>query len=249
MKPYYEESGIVIYNTDCREVLPHLPRVDLVLTDPPYGIGFAAQPTKWQRLAGKRPETWDNAAVDFLPLVLAAGREQIIWGGNYYPLPPTRGLLSWFKPDAPPSMGSFELAWTSRDANPRQISQSISATNAERVGHPTQKPLAVMLWCLRQFPGTSTVVDPFGGSGTTAVACKQLGIACTLIEIEERYCAIAVERLRQEMLFAPPIPEPQPEQGDMFHRMSDAELAVLGEQDHCREMALERAALQDEAAG
>lgn len=206
MTPYYEEAGITIYHGDCREILPMLPSVDLVLTDPPYGIGFAAQPTKWQRLAGHQAENWDNRPVDDLRLVLSYGRCQVAWGGNYYVLPPTRGWLCWYKPDAPPSMGSFELAWTNQDRNARIITHSISATNAERVGHPTQKPLAVILWTMNQFPG-ETVLDPFMGSGTTLVAAKQLGRRAIGIEIEQKYCDIAIERLRQSVLdFGPPAP-------------------------------------------
>lgn len=144
MKPYYEEDGITIYNCDCREILPMLPKVDLVLTDPPYGIGFASQPTKWQRLAGQKPEGWDELTVEGLSEILNWGNWQAVWGGNYYPLKPSRGWMCWHKPDAPPSMGSFELCWTNQDRNARLISHSISATNGERVGHPTQKPLAVM---------------------------------------------------------------------------------------------------------
>lgn len=155
-------GNATLYLGDCREVLPTLGRVDAVVTDPPYGIGFAAQPTKWQRRAGHVPEAWDDSTVD-LAEVLELADIQCVWGGNYYALPPSRGWLSWFKPDAPPSMASIELAWTNQDRNARQISQSISATNAERVGHPTQKPLAVMEWCIQQLPRAQTILDPFMG--------------------------------------------------------------------------------------
>ncbi|MCQ4051633.1 site-specific DNA-methyltransferase, partial [Klebsiella pneumoniae] len=89
---------------DCREVLPVLPACDLILTDPPYGIAFAAQPTKWQRREGKVAEDWDNMpAPDWLMgLMREKAGTLIVWGGNYYNLPPTRGWLAWRKPDAPP---------------------------------------------------------------------------------------------------------------------------------------------------
>lgn len=201
MKPYYEEAGITIYHGDCREILPTLPKVDLVLTDPPYGIGFAAQPTKWQRLAGKTAESWDDITVDGLLEICSIGRIQVIWGGNYYPLPPSRGWLCWYKPDAPPSMASFELAWTNQDRNARMFNCSISQTNPERVGHPTQKPLALIAWCLSQFPDVKTCIDPFMGSGTTLVACKKAGIQCIGIERKEKYCEIAAKRLAQGVLW------------------------------------------------
>jgi site-specific DNA-methyltransferase (adenine-specific) len=200
---------------DCLEILPTLGKVDAVVTDPPYGIGFAAQPTKWQRRAGQLPEAWDNAAVDGLPRLLALGDVQIVWGGNYYALPLSRGWLSWFKPDAPPSMASIELAWTNQNRNSRQITCSIGATNAERVGHPTQKPLAVMAWCLEQFPAVETVLDPFMGSGTTGVACVNLGRKFIGIEIEPKYFDIACRRIeaayKQPRLFAEPQAQPKQE--------------------------------------
>lgn len=220
-KPYYDDGkGIVIYHGDCREILPLLPKVDLVLTDPPYGIGFAAQPTKWQRLAGAQPELWDDSPFVQIDLILDSAQDQIIWGGNYYRLPLSRCWFSWVKPDAPPSMATTELAWTNQDRNSKHIVHSISATNAERVGHPTQKPLAVMRWCLSQYPDALTILDPFMGSGTTLVAAKQLGRRAIGIEIEEKYCAIAAERLRQEGFdFTPP--EPQPEQVTMFEEAAE----------------------------
>ena len=190
-------------------MLPLLPRFDLVLTDPPYGIAFAAQPTKWQRRDGKAPEDWDNApAPDWLMGLMREKAEAlIVWGGNYYSLPLTRGWLAWRKPDAPPSMADIELAWTSMDMNSKMLDQSISATNAERVGHPTQKPLRVMAWSLSFAPGAQTVCDPFMGSGTTGVACAQLGKAFTGIERERKYFDIACERIAraqaQGQLFPP----------------------------------------------
>ena len=89
-EPYYEEDGITIYHGDCRDVLPHLPKVDLVLTDPPYGIGFAGQPTKWQRAKCMMPESWDAEPFEDLSIIPCAGRCCIIWGGNYYKLPTSR---------------------------------------------------------------------------------------------------------------------------------------------------------------
>ena len=183
-----------LYLGDCREILPRLPKVDAVVTDPPYGIGFAAQPTTGQRRAGMKPESWDDQIVDVVPM-LPDIAPAIIWGGNYYTLPTSRGWLSWFKPDAPPSMAQFELAWTSFDRNSRQLSVSISETNPERVGHPTQKPLRLMEWCLSFVADAQTILDPFMGSGTTGVACANLGRKFIGIEICEKYFDIACERI------------------------------------------------------
>ena len=200
-KPYYDDGrGIVIYHGDAREILPLLPKVDLVFTDPPYGISIATQPFRYQRMAGKEKEEWDEGPFDDINLILKAGKEAVIWGGNYYNLPPSRGWLCWFKPDRTPSMADFELAWTSRDMNSRQIKVTVADTNKERVGHFAQKPLKVMTFSLSFFPDAQTVLDPFMGSGTTLVAAKQLGRKCIGIELEEKYAEIAATRLAQGIL-------------------------------------------------
>jgi site-specific DNA-methyltransferase (adenine-specific) len=186
---------------DCREVIPRLESVDAVVTDPPYGIGFAAQPTKWQRRAGKAPESWDDSPVTSVLKLPEIAPLCAIWGGNYYALPVTRGWLSWFKPDAPPSMGAFELAWTNADQNTRQILWSIAATNPERVGHPTQKPVAVMGWTMRQLKVRegATVLDPFMGSGTTGIACIRTGRKFIGIEKDPNHFKTACERIEREL--------------------------------------------------
>lgn len=203
MRPYYEHAGITIYHADCRDVLPSLAPADCLLTDPPYGIYACGG--KW---GAKVELMWDRAPVAFMDQILAMGRTAIIWGGNYYSLPPSRGWLVWRKPDRVPSAADCEFAWTNLDMNARFFEWTIAATNAERVGHPTQKPLAVMRWSLSFVPDAHTILDPFMGSGTTLVAAKRLGKEAIGIEIEERYCELAAERLAQDVLAFDPAPEP-----------------------------------------
>lgn len=212
--PYYDEDGITIYCADNADVLPHLQECDLLLTDPPYGIGFAAQPTKWQRRAGKTAQSWDDqpANLEMLAHARSLCGKQIIWGGNYFGLPAHRCCLSWYKPDAPPSMGNVEYAWTNLDQNSRQIEQSISATNAERVGHPTQKPLRVMGWSIQQAGEVRTILDPWMGSGTSLVAAKLAGLRAIGIEANETYCKLAVARLAQGVLWRQNIKSSQADQ-------------------------------------
>ena len=205
-KPYYEdeEHGIVIYNADCRDILPHLPKVDLLLTDPPYGIGEHGGKcrTRGKPIPNHVSMGWDNAtpATQVFEMMFSRSDHQLIWGGNYFTdkgLPPKMGWLYWDKCMG----GDFsdgELAFTSRDSALKAITLPRSSFGNE---HPTQKPLALMLWCLGFFPKAQTVLDPFMGSGTTLVACKQLGRHCIGIEIEESYCEIAAKRLSQGMLF------------------------------------------------
>jgi DNA modification methylase len=201
--PYYESDGITIYCADNARVLPTLPPCDLLLTDPPFGIGFAAQPTTGQRKRGQARESWDDAPAEEWTMLLARKLcdRQIIWGGNYFGLPKSRCWLSWYKPDAPPSMGNVEYAWTNLDQNSRQIEQSIAATNGERVGHPTQKPLRVIGWALQQAGEVKTILDPWMGSGTTLVAAKLAGVRAIGIEANEEYCKLAVRRLAQGVLW------------------------------------------------
>jgi DNA modification methylase len=200
--PYYQEAGITIYHGDCREILPQLGRFDLLLTDPPYGAGYAANPIvgKGKNRSNHESQGWDDFPVDDFGSVLDTASHAVVWGGNYYPLRPSRCWLTWYKPDSPPSMADLEMAWVSRDGNAKQFNWSIAATNGERVGHPTQKPLALIKWCLSLFPEAKTVLDPFCGSGTTLVAAKDMGLTAVGIEAEERYCEIAANRLRQSVL-------------------------------------------------
>lgn len=197
MQPYFEQDGIVIYHGDCRDVAPSLDTVDLVLTDPPYGIGFAAHPAKSMRGANVQATDWDNAVVDMelLNLVRAKGKTQVIWGGNYYPLPISRGWLAWVKPAALPTFGTLELAWTNLDQRAQHIVHNMVHSQEARAGHPTQKPLTIIQWCFTVVPECATVLDPFMGSGTTLVAAKSLGKHAIGIEIEEKYCEMAARRL------------------------------------------------------
>lgn len=209
MKPYYSEGGVTIYHGDCRDVLPTLPVADLVLTDPPYGLGGWARKEMVgkngsSRLWGKG-ETWDEAPPDedTIRATVAAGRQAVIWGGNYYTLPPSRCWLIWDKVQKF-SGADAELAWTNLDASVRVFRLSrIDAFVNQAEGkkqHPTEKPARLMRWCLDIAGDAGVVLDPFMGSGTTLRAAKDMGREAVGIEAEERYCEIAANRLGQEVL-------------------------------------------------
>jgi site-specific DNA-methyltransferase (adenine-specific) len=198
---YYDDGkGIVIYHGDCREILPTLTKVDLVLTDPPYGIGRLMVGGKntghWNNLSSGNP--WDMEAPD-LTLIIPAGNDAVIWGGNYFFLPPSRGVLAWRKLNAVATQADFELAWTTLDMPAKMFSWP-SGGAIKRHGHLTEKPLELMTWCLSFKPDSQSILDPFMGSGTTLRAAKDLGRKAIGIEIEERYCEIAARRLSQEVL-------------------------------------------------
>lgn len=196
---------------DCRDILPTLPKVDAVITDPPYGIGFAAQPTDYARIHGHKAMQWDVLAdPDFVLNVASNFSKVAIWGGNYYPLPPSRGWLVLSKPDSPPSMADVELCWTNLDRNARTFRKSVKSTALEKDMlngfHPTQKSVALMEWTIEQVGAIGVICDPFMGSGTTGVACMNLGRVFIGIEREPKYFDIACRRIedaqRQARLIA-----------------------------------------------
>ena len=195
-RPYYEREGIVIYNADCRDIFPHLPQVDLVLTDPPYGIGIASNPFRQKH----EKNEWDNEPVDkeLLLSYISKGRFAIVWGGNYFGLPAHQKFLVWDK-EQPEDFSSAmcEQAWTNIPGPAKLFRRRVIGYFKQ---HPTQKPSELMSWCIQQTLEAQTILDPFMGSGTTLVAAKELGRKAIGIEIEERYCEIAAKRLSQEVI-------------------------------------------------
>jgi DNA modification methylase len=201
-KPYYADDAVTIYHGDCRELLPHI-EADVLVTDPPYGLGGIMQGggVKWPLWGGcsRAGLPWDASAPEFLPTVASAFEEAIVWGGNFFALPPSRGWLVWDKIVRQFSSGHVELAWTNLDQPIRAFNYSHGSLAAEGKQHPTQKPLSLMKWAIG-FTAGRTVLDPFMGSGTTLRAAKDLGRKAIGIELEERYCEIAAERMGQEVL-------------------------------------------------
>ena len=214
MKPYFQDGSVTIYNADCRDILPSLPKVDLVLTDPPYGIGLDTDNT---RFSGGTPESrakrgsginsvsrgsMVNDDTPFDPSFLVSiGTHQIIWGWNNFSNKlPSGACLVWLK-RYDEAFGSFlsdaEIAWMSKGHGvycKRDLTNNAIAN--DRV-HPTQKPVSLMRWCLGFFPDAALVLDPFMGSGTTLRAAKDLGRKAIGIEICEAYCEIAAKRMSQ----------------------------------------------------
>jgi DNA modification methylase len=201
--PYYSDDFVTIYHGDCREVLPSLPLAGLVLTDPPYGIN-AARTRNSQKWGWTDFEVtgWDKerAPADAVRAAVDHGERAIVWGGNYFTdiLPPSTRWLIWDKGQTDFSLADAELAWCSWDGAIRRKVYSRGAALQDGKEHPTQKPLAVMSWCLTFADGL--VIDPFMGSGTTLRAAKNANRRAIGIETEERYCEIAAQRMSQEVL-------------------------------------------------
>lgn len=212
VKPYYEQDGITIYHGDAAELLRdqrlrEYGPYDLLLTDPPYGIG------SWSSTGGNslRPDEaadinrWDvRPSADMLRAALALARYAVIWGGNYFAgdLGDFRRALVWDKKIRGMHYADGEMAWTNFDFGSLRIFEFPAGRSDARGqrAHPTQKPVQLFQWCINLVEDAKLILDPFMGSGTTLRAAKDLGRRAIGIEIEERYCEIAARRLDQTVL-------------------------------------------------
>ena len=215
MKPYYQDEWVTIYHGDCREILPQLPKVDLVLTDPPYGKQWA----RGINAFGDNPSLsedyssllWDRTRPpkECFDLIREQSSNQIIFGGNYFTdyLPPSNCWLVWDKKGSigfQNPMSDCELIWTSFNTVVKKytfIQQGFVSDTKDKRLHPTQKPSELVYRILEDYSGPSdTILDPFLGSGTTAYCAKKLNRKCIGIEIEEKYCEMAANRCRQMVM-------------------------------------------------
>ena len=195
IKPYYEENGIVIYCGDCREILPELETVDLVLTDPPYGVN-----KKYSSYADT------ESSLEFLiqPLMMIQAPKLITCGiGNIWKYPKADWVLCWWKPNAMTRAAVANanvwepiLVYGCKGFGVDGITVTISP---QPFNHPCPKPIKLFTWLISKTDAYK-ILDPFMGSGTTLVAAKQLGRKAIGMEIEEKYCEIAVKRLAQGVL-------------------------------------------------
>lgn len=216
----YKLENIIntVINDDCLNVLKDLPDrcIDLVLTDPPYGINYDLQQNKQSesgRISNggkwKKYEytAWDKnpPTQEYFDEIFRVSKNQIIWGGNYFNLPQSSCWLIWNKIQRG-FMTDGEMAWTSFDGGVRIFDYSRAdayINSKEGKFHPTQKPLVLIQWCIQQAKYHDlplTILDPFLGSGTTAVAAKKLNRRFIGIEISPDYCKIAEDRLKQGVL-------------------------------------------------
>jgi site-specific DNA-methyltransferase (adenine-specific)/modification methylase len=196
-----------LYHGDCLEILPTLPKVDAVISDPPYGMRLDTDYSGFKGWSGPGIE-YDQVIGDDNPFDpapwLTVAPLCLLWGANHFAsrLPDSGGWLVFNKRgDGKPSeicFGDCELAWANRLKSVRMYSQmwhGVARWSKEGALHPTQKPIGLMGWCIRQMDYPETILDPFMGSGTTGVACANLGRRFIGIEIERRYFDIACERI------------------------------------------------------
>ena len=204
-------GNATLYLGDCMDILPTLEKVDAVITDPPYGIGIdrsmaASSGGQSGGMMAKKgtyfASGWDDLpmSIELAELIISKGDDVILWGGNYYGLPASQCWLVWDK-KVNGNFADCELAWTNMKKPVRRFewmwNGMLRQGGEERNGHPTQKPVALMLWCIKQAGNPQSILDPFMGSGTTGVACAQLGRSFIGIEREPAYFDIACKRIEQ----------------------------------------------------
>ena len=193
---------------------------DLAIVDPPYGIGVAKKGTVGSSMkpGGKRngvgapctqfkPVKWDSVvpSEDYFSELRRVSRNQIIWGGNYFDLPPTQGVIAWDKRNDGNCFADFELAWSSFDRAARffrfmwnGMLQEDMANKENRI-HPTQKPVALYRWLLANYakPGQK-ILDTHLGSGSIAIACHYARLHLTACELDDDYFAASIARIKRE---------------------------------------------------
>jgi len=205
-----------VYNTDCVEFMKQYPdnHWELAIIDPPYGIGGDSLHTNRLVGAGKlknralnRMNTkWDIAPnKTYFDELFRVSKNQIIWGGNYFDLKPTRGIIAWDKCQPFPNFSAWEMAWTSFNCVAR-IFKFDNRTSGKI--HPTQKPIKLYEWLLSKYAKEGDkILDTHGGSMSSVIACLNLGFEITCCELDKDYYEQAkfriTEHQKQQSLFNP----------------------------------------------
>jgi len=195
---------------DCLEHLKEIPdnSIDCIITDPPYGIGESQGKNATRRGVCKPTDygysNWDAQppSKHYFNEIIRTSKEQIIFGGNYFELPPSSCWIVWDKENGNDDFADCELAWTSFKSAVRIFHYRWAGMlqgdmrHKEKRCHPTQKPLPLMKWIVEKYTKEGdTILDPFMGSGTTGVACKMLNRNFIGIEIDETYFKLAEKRI------------------------------------------------------
>ena len=198
-------ANIQLHNGDCMEAMRGMAdnHFDLAIVDPPYGIGISSNPVRQQH----DKKQWDNAIPDteYFRELMRVSANQIIWGGNYFDLPPSQGFLIWDKVQPHDfSLAMCEYAWMSFQKPAKMWKKSVLAERGKI--HPTQKPVALYKWLLTNYAQEGdTILDTHMGSGSIAIACHDLGFDLVGYELDKDYYAAACKRLddhqRQGQLF------------------------------------------------
>jgi len=193
-----QRSTINIYNADCMEAMKQMSdnEYDLAIVDPPYGIGISNNPfrQKFDKC------DWDNAIPNkqYFNELMRVSKNQIIWGGNYFDLPPSQGFIIWDKKQPQDfSSAMCEMAWMSLQ-KPAKIFRKHVVTAEPNKIHPTQKPVQLYKWLLTNYANEGDkILDTHLGSGSIAIACWDLKFDLTGYEIDKEYYDNAIERIER----------------------------------------------------
>ena len=193
-----------LYLGDCMEILPTLPKVDAVVTDPPFGVGNFVQTSG--RLTGRG--NLRGSAVDWnestppdrvFEILRENSKHRIIWGANFFNCFEGRGgALVWYKHQKMPNFSKCDIASCSHLQKTEYISlpwTNFAKTHQAETDHPCERPVALYEWCIEYLPNPQTILDPFMGSGSCGKAAANLGRSFIGIEINEQYFDIACERI------------------------------------------------------
>ena len=217
----------VLYEGDCLEIMPQIGKVDAVVTDPPYGIFKKSSGDG--KMFGKdtiyshdtKAAGWDQKPNAGVFDMITTMPRWVIWGGNYLcdMIGPSAGTFIWYKRTGGNSYADAEIAWTNATGTSRLFDHQWCGAFKDserglRAVHPTQKPVALMRWCLGFLPDAKTILDPFMGSGTTGVACVKTGRSFIGIELDPDYFDIACRRIQEayaqpDMFIEPKAPAPK----------------------------------------
>jgi DNA modification methylase len=194
-----------LHNGDGIQYLRSIPSgsVSAIITDPPYGINAGMMNLGFSQSSRIEKSEWDEMppSSDDLNLLAKSAPVVVIWGGNYFPLPPSRCFLIWDKGGGfkDRSFSECELAWTNLDS-PARIYRRDPLAKGDYLKryHKTQKPIALMSWVIENFTNEGDVIyDPYMGSGSTGVACVETGRGFIGSEINPKYFAVAEKRISQ----------------------------------------------------
>lgn len=224
-----EHGGIRLYHWDCMELLRQTPdkAYDLAIVDPPYGLGDrtmkgGCDKNTQARFGSHISKRWDALKPDaqYWKELFRVSVNQIVWGGNYFGLPSHRTFIVWDKMTYPPTMSQVEQAWTSFDEPARLI--QINSNQPGRI-HPTQKPIALYRWLLKNYakPG-QRILDTHGGSMSIAIACDIEGFDLTLCEIDKDYFEAGKKRLAQHQAQSRMFDAPKAQPGIQTNLMDPA---------------------------
>lgn len=199
----YRKGDVLLINGDCMDIMKNCPEkvFDLAIVDPPYGLGdklVIGGKSLQSRAMTRLYSGWDNAVPNdfYFETLFICSKNQIIWGGNYFKLPPTRGIICWDKMQPWDNFSAWEMAWTSFDCVARLF--KFDNRTGDKI-HPTQKPVKLYEWLLHNYakPGQK-ILDTHGGSMSNAIAAYYFGVTFIGIELDTDYYNAAVERFKRD---------------------------------------------------